>query len=381
MTVAAQRLEGPRGTRHHDLQQVMSLINRVFGADKFGDMYRRFPVLFADENLENCRIILDGGRPVSHVGYLVRDAVLNGPTVRLACIGAVCTLEEYRGRQLASTVLADCERRMREQAVDLVFISGGIGLYKRRGARTVSRQQTCAITAADTAALAGAPVEVSPAGPADLATLAALYDTNPVRHVRSETDWTRWLRLGRCENGPGAPYVARTGGQPVAYVVHRHANLELKPISDAVEWAGRPADVAAILPALLSPAARDKVQVTLDAVTDADLLEHLRAAGARLEPANWGRTVKVLRPAALFEKLRPHLPSPACDTRVTDVGEGARLELGSDAVDVPVEQLARLFFGDPEGAVPMVLRSAGRLGEALLRAFPFPLPRYGYNYT
>ena len=373
--------DGPRGARREDFERMFTLVNSVFTRGRRADMYELFPVLFADDNLENCRIIIHDARTVSHVAYMVRKVVIGGPTIVLASVGAVCTHEDYRGRRLASTVLDDCEKRMRKQGVDVLMISGGRGLYVRRGARTVGRQRRYTVTAANAAALPDDSLELRPGGVGDLSVLAALYDTNPVRHVRSKTDWERWLGCERCQTALARPLIARVGGTPVAYVVHRYLDAENRPISEAGEWAGQPEDVAKILAAIPGFCERENVEVIADCVADAGLIRHLDEAGIANETMNFGRTVKVLRPRALFDKLRPHLAPPACDIEVTDGGEGATFKLGADELHLPAEELARALFGDREGLLPRKLGSAGEIGRVMLESFPLPLPRYGYNYV
>ena len=373
--------EGPRGTRPDETKRVIELVNRVFRGDVEGDMYGRFPVLFGDENLGNCRIVLDGGRPVSHIAYLPRQAVIGGPTISVACMGAVCTDEEYRGRGIASRILDDCERRMQEQGVDVVIISGGRGLYLRWGARTVGERHEYRITREDAPALADDSMTVRPGGPDDTPVLAALYDTNPVRFVRSQEDWHTWLTAGRCSNAAGCPMIGHIDGKAVAYVVHNYENIRRELISGAGEWAGEPQHVAGILAVLATERERDHVEVSADPIPDGRLVRVLDDAGIHRKVTHFGATVRVLRPSALFEKLRARLDPPACDVRMTDVGGGARLELGAAELALSAEDVARAFFGDPEGAVPKKFDAAGALRRAMLDTFPLPLPHYGYNYA
>ena len=375
-------LEGPRGTRIDERDKMIRLVNHVFmeQQNRSGDMREFFPVLFADQNLENCRILLDGGQPVTHVGYVVRDAIIRASTVTLACVGSVCTYEDYRGRGLASAVLDDCEARMRRQGVDVVLVSGGRGLYLRRGARTVGRHVRYRLTPADANRLEDRSISIRPARAEDRPILAALYDMSPVRHVRSPLDWDRWLACGWCGMAVAPVYFACRGDEPTAYVVQAKLRDE-QEAAVAHEWAGDAAAVAALLAALPGLSERAVAEVVADPIMDGPLVAILDAAGLDAEPANFGRTVKVLRPSALFDKLRPQLTPRGRDIRVTATGDGARLKLGPDALELAADEVARAFFGDPDDVLPARFESAGSLGRAWLDSFPFPLPRYGYNYA
>ncbi|MFW6107696.1 MAG: GNAT family N-acetyltransferase [bacterium] len=373
----------PRGARPEDLRPVVDLINRALlhPSHKGGDMHEHFPVLFSDENLANCRIITAAGRPVSHVAYLVRDALIAGPSITTALLGAVCTDPAYRGRGLASRVLDDCEARMRRQGVDVAIISGGRGLYRRRGARRVGICRGFEMTGGEPVLRGDQPPGIREGALSDRPSLARLYDRRDVRFVRPASDWDRWLQSSYSGLAVWPLYVGLRDGHITAYVLIRPSDGEDTPRGDAYEWAGRAEDVAALL-AALPELWGGRVTVKAEVGADDDLIELLEAAGLSAEPTQLSRTVKVLRPAALFEKLRPHLPAPASEVEVEPTrDEGARFKLGGADLALPVEDLGPLFFGDLEGEVTGKLDAAGELGAVLRAALPFPLPRYGYDYT
>ena len=83
-----------------------------------------------------------------------------------------------------------------------------------------------------------------------------------------------------------------------------------------------------------------------------------------------------------------YLSNPGIDRRLKDHfgigpddGEGLLLELSGERVALPVDCLARLFFGDPEGMVVDLFLEAPTLWRALKASLPFSLPSYGYNYV
>jgi len=380
MHVDGQTLDGPRAVRPAELAHTMELVNDVFDPER-RLMYERFPVLFADDNLPNCRIILDGAQPISHVACLVRDAVIGDPTVSTACVGAVATHSAYRGHRLASAILDDCDHWMRRRGVHLVIVSGSRGLYLRRGLRTVGERRTYHLTPEVAPLLLDPSLDVRPGGPETTDALAELYDQKPVRYVRSASDWEQWLRAARCENRPARPMIAWSRGQARAYVVHTLPQEGDLAGRRAAEWAGEPAHVAAILAHIATLPHVQQVDVELDVVEDPELARALDDAGLAFTPGRGGPTVKVLRPAALFDVLRPYLTGRARELTVQDAGEGARFSLGTQTLDLAVDEVARTFFGDPDGLLPEKLAAAGELGHTILENVPCPLPRYGYNYT
>lgn len=377
-----ETLEGPRGTRRQELESLIALVDEVFcgGEGTQESMFTRYPTLFALENLPNCRIFTNGQRPIAHAGYVVRDAWIHGATVRMAHIGAVCTLETYRGRGLASRLLDDCARRMRRQHVDVICISGGRGLYQRWGARTVGKHIRYLLSAKAAGRLRDRSVTVGPGGLRQASALARLYNCRSVRYVRSMDDWRLYLRCCNCENQYSVPLIVRKGKVPVGYLVYKHTNHVHAPISKAGEWAGEAPHVLAALAEAPFLCKREDIEIVLDELVDAPIAALLKAKGCEATPQAAGRTVKVLRPAALFRKLRPILPAACRGLRVMEHGSGARFQFGQTVLDLPAEMVARAFFGSPEDELDAVLNRAGKLGEVMRTVFPVPLPRYGYNY-
>jgi GNAT superfamily N-acetyltransferase len=129
-------MEGPRAARISELPLVEKLSNAVFkGAeDEAGQsMFEQFPELFSVENIENIRVILEDGIPVSNMNYVIRPVSIHGCTIKVASLGAVATLKEYRGKGYATTLLNDCIARMRHQGVHILLISGDRRLYRNVG--------------------------------------------------------------------------------------------------------------------------------------------------------------------------------------------------------------------------------------------------------
>jgi len=128
-------MEGPRAAKIEELPLIEKLSNTVFRSVP-GDgqtMFQEFPDLFSVENIENVRVIVEDGIPVSNINYLIRPVSIYGCTVKVASLGAVATLEEYRGRGYASALLDDCLERMGTQGVQVLLISGNRRLYRNIG--------------------------------------------------------------------------------------------------------------------------------------------------------------------------------------------------------------------------------------------------------
>jgi len=57
------------------------------------------PLLLCEANLNNMRIIVENGHPVSNANYYSASIAVEGTTIRVASFGAVCTHPDYRVRK------------------------------------------------------------------------------------------------------------------------------------------------------------------------------------------------------------------------------------------------------------------------------------------
>ena len=211
-------MEGPRACRPEELDGLRNLENTVFRSNGESCMFREFPTLFHESNCERLRVFVDRGQPVSAIAYVSRPAIIQGNTLRIGSLGAVATLEEYRGRGLATALLEDTFAQMRRENVDVVLISGQRGLYQRAGCAIAGHEMRFSL---DGSALARAPergLVVEEAADVDISDLIALHQNEPSRFVRSPWEWQQFLSVYRLTpKGAEPPFGVRR-----LWVVHQH---------------------------------------------------------------------------------------------------------------------------------------------------------------
>jgi len=208
----------PRACRPEELPELVRLANEVF-RPRGGNMQAEYPLVFQPENCPNLRVVDVDGRLVSHVGLSIRDAFIDGVSLRVASVGAVCTAEDQRGQGFASALMADAAEYSRAQGAQLMLISGGRGLYHRLGYVTVGEFRRVVVQADDARSTEGADgVTVSPFQPADMDAVMAIHRNERVRFVRPAADWERLLQAGMLMNRVATLLVARQDGEPVAYL-------------------------------------------------------------------------------------------------------------------------------------------------------------------
>jgi hypothetical protein len=195
--------------------------------------------LFDVANRENHRVIVRGAAAgtvphlAAHAGFILREALVLGRRIRVACIGAVFTAPADRGRGLASLVLLDALSRARQHA-DLVLVSGDRGLYRRQGLDPVPPLARFTLPNGTPGPVSreGA-LEVRDASPDDLDAMAELYDAEDVHFVRSPADWRRLWGAGLLVDVPATFSVLLRRGRMVGYLVGqqggRHADGSARP--------------------------------------------------------------------------------------------------------------------------------------------------------
>ncbi|MEG0132837.1 MAG: GNAT family N-acetyltransferase [Clostridium sp.] len=123
------------GTTDNEYNNVIALINKIFRTNRGfkPTMMKEFPNLLSKNNMDNMRIIKKGNIPISVANFLKQRILLEGASLNVASIGAVCTDPLWRGKSLSSLILDDIENNLYIDEIELLFVSGTRALYQRRG--------------------------------------------------------------------------------------------------------------------------------------------------------------------------------------------------------------------------------------------------------
>ncbi|MGQ9514216.1 MAG: GNAT family N-acetyltransferase [Thermoproteota archaeon] len=382
--------EGPRGTRKEEFRSVMELVESIFvSARRRGtNMERSFPLLFNQRNLENMRIMLIDGKPVSHIGISEVDALLYGCRIKVGMIGAVCTDPNHRNKGLAGMVLVDCFRKLLLDGIDFVMVSGIRDLYDRNNCVMAGKQYSYKITRKDAERLISFPCKVVKFKESRLDELIAIYQSEPVRYFRSYEEFS--TLLGKYTFRRPRVFLIELGGRSVAYIC-----IEIEDHGEdsgwVVEYAGSRVSIASALPKLLD-------HLNLKCLTlpvphhDFELIAALSKL-RKPKSSHFGGTMRIINPSAFFLKLRPYLESRLGEeaSRLKIVGGADKpvIALGDEKLEFKSEkELTWLFFGQPEKVEerfssylkPFIIDQDGKLGKILNKVFPLPTFLYGLNY-
>lgn len=247
-------LAGPRAVRGGEVPALFELVDDVFtrASGRPHRMRELWPLMYDPGNQDNLRVMVAGGRPVSHVGILYATVVIWGHPVRLAQVGSVATASEYRNRGLASRLMQDALAKIEADGVPLLFVSGDRSLYPRHGCHkvgTVHRFQAVATSAADGQAKRVAVRESPPEAPDEL---IPLYQREPVRFLRPREEFGVLLQaagFARAIQNDQRVLLVERGGITAAYwilAVPRSGGVP-RP-GRVLECAGSRADLAARRP-------------------------------------------------------------------------------------------------------------------------------------
>jgi len=341
-------------------------------------MGRMFPTLFAESNAENLFVVAAEGKIISHVGMTLQRAALGACTVGVACIGAVATYEEYRGRGLATQLMELACDKAKSWGADFMMISGGRGLYRRLGAADVGLDYRAEIGPDTASALYLDGFVLEPFSDRDLSTCVDLSRTKPAHFLRTLQDWQAYTHSGFCMCREVEILLVRRRQTPLAYCVVSR-DIAAKRI-DLLEFAGDAVALAVALPSLMSRYEVSRVGMHLQ-THDVALQSLLAEAGASLEPVMTSGTYLLLDVERLLARMQPFFETrvgyqAGRTLRVRHEGERFHFSMNGDVCDEILTdgkaEAAELIFGSWKRDV-----GSGLLGQA----FPIPSLWYGLNYV
>ncbi|MYC83108.1 MAG: GNAT family N-acetyltransferase [Acidobacteria bacterium] len=395
----APHMEEARPVRPEELGQVLALVNKVFRTGVDQDMSTDYPLVFAPGNLDNLRVVSEGGSIFSHAAMARRELREHGCALPVSMICAVATDPERRRRGAASRIMEDTVEAMaaRGDAFGLLWTGPARDFYRRLGWEVVGSNGWAYQVEPQLAGRFEQPLPVRPfqAG-TDLERIIEIHEAQPRRLTRTEAEYRTLLGLPKSE-----VWVAEEKGRVEGYLVVARAYNK----SGVVEWGGTPEALSSLLARALPEPAGERMQVFVP-LPDNPMTELLTGRGCRtripMETAD-GCGLKMVRILSLGNLLRQL--STCLKNRLTGgsgqvslwVREtGERVDLRWDGGDLEV--VGGRASGPQEGAQELSLRQAARLvfgpekpsqildpsqedAQDLDRAFPFVFHIWMLDYV
>lgn len=367
-------MEGPRLVRLEETASLDHLADVVFMEGKEGLMRRFYPTMFCESNFENHVVFVDAGRVVSHVGMTQRWACVNGCTVRVACIGAVGTLEEYRGKGLGTQLVQAAYDKARADGVDFFLISGDRRLYRRAGAADAGCDYTTILERRTARRVHRRAFVLSDVSESDLASYKAAYAARRAHFVRPPEDWRCLVQDPTCRGRDIRGITIRKNGIFRGYFVV--TKPDDKCVGAVLEFAGDELDLAGALRSVMDECECRSLALRLQ-TGDGIFRQVLEAAGADFRAVPGGYTLLVVNFPQLMQRL-----APAFEARVgtgaagrlsfQDNGDTLLLAMNGNEVSLSKGEAAQVIFGHPEPKP-----RPGMLAQLL----PVANLDYGINYV
>jgi len=381
-------MDGPRAVRAEEFDSLIELVNMVFMSSRgrAPAMPELYPLLYHPRHAEHMRVMVDGGRVVTHIGVRVWDIVVHGRPVRIGSIGGVATDEAYRGRGLATAVLNDVFAHLRDAGACVAYISGARGLYLRNQAVRASRLFSATATAEASGDGAGRGYQVREFAEDDLDAVIRVHQREPLRYVRPRDEWAMVATVGSRQ--PGAFWKQRLFGLwsndgLAAYVAVR---VMRDPNATPVvrEYGGSRVAIVEAMPAVVQACGADALGLSAQC-DDAELVRLLSGRGIPCAPATHGGTWRVLDFGRLMDSLKPWVQERSQETDGPELewesaGDHGAFVLAGERFEMPDAKTAcEVVFGGAGGLDPRVDSAPGALREALRRVLPVPAPLSGLN--
>lgn len=360
----------------HELKQAAALADSIFRDEEQSSMGTAFPAIFSPGQSHSYGAFVED-RLVSFMG-LVPFILQVGPArLKVFSMGAVCTHPDYRGQGLAGRLLDLCKQHAEEAGASLLFISGDRSLYTRVHCYPFGRSERFALDAAGAARLAGAARNAAaaerrlrPYTPADA---FAVQEAASARSVAYEQSLTELLSLLGAEAYASCAKLAHQtlvaaqepGGVDAFAVIAAPGRYPGKSPAQAIEWAGAPEAVAALLGDAVERFSLPRLEVAVG-WQERELAQLLRAAEVPAESSGNGGTVYLVNAERLTEQAAPYWAASGAPQPAIAAREDGSYELvlpGGAPVSLAPGELISLLF-DPES--PHSQTAPGLL--------PIPLP-------
>lgn len=368
-----------------DLQEAVRLSDETFRDGEQPSMGDAFPLIFSEaEDHHSYGAFQDDGKLLAFMGLVPWVLRVGDARLQAFSLGSVCTAPEARGQGIASEVLREVYRHIRQAGASLLLVSGDRSLYTRTGCMPFGRVRRYGIdrTAAEAVAAAAGDdgtMRLREMAPADLFALHQVAGSRDVAYDFSVRELSALIKaesFASCVKMNHRVWVAESDGAVAAFAVVGVPSDPQKR-GRVIEQAGSPAIVARLA---AEAVIRDRM-AGLDFHVpwqERELDERLSGFGLSCADGPSSGTLKIVDGEALLGQLRPWLDKrqagSARGLRLTQSDDGSWL-LGREqdaAVALADDELVRLVFdyaGSEEQLAPL---PAGT--KPYRELFPVPLP-------
>lgn len=209
----------PRNATVEDYESIVTCLDRCFApAGPWPGMAALNPhSLYNDPaQMDRYTVIKDGNTVIACLSCVDQTFLIDGDELRVAGIGQVATLPEYRGHGLMSRLLDAAIARITAESFPLSELGGDRVRYGRYGWESAGRQWQFQLTARSVADVPAPSQQVQPLEMVsdEIAAIIAIHETEPLRVRRTTEQYGRLLRRANKQT-----WLARNAGKTTAYAV------------------------------------------------------------------------------------------------------------------------------------------------------------------
>ncbi len=345
-----------------ELELAIQLSDKTFRNELQVSMWKAFPLVFSS-NSNLAFGAFDKEKLVCFFGLVPFRLKIGPAYVDAFSIGSVCTDPEYRGKGIASKILAKINDFTKDVGASLLLVSGDRGLYTRNGCLPVGKSYTYHIT--NHGATTKNEGNIRRGTNADLMRVYALSQQTYVRYESSINEWKTLLDAGGYAsifNLRQSFFVSELNGEITGYVVVGLPDKsDLKQPSIITEWGGDSKSIFSIIMGILEEKEVGALKIKVpwhDALTET-LVDYL------VEEGSIGGTVRVIHPERLVEQIMPYLASkdPAIRSKLKvqwNKDGTVVLKYDGESWLLPEAEFSNMLFNPIDNLLPTL--------------FPIPLP-------
>ena len=352
----------------HELEEAQALSDCVFRQPEQQSMGAIFPALFQPGISQSYAAFTEEGRMVAFMGMVPEVIRVGSACLNVFGLGSVCTHPDYRGQNIASSLLEACMQHAKRAGASLVFVSGDRTLYMRAGCQYFGRIRYASLTPSIAASLQnGIPDNdwtVRSMRPEDIFAVHGLLASSQAGYEQSPAQLLSLLgaaAIADIYRLDSRSLVAIKNGKIQAFAVGAvHGGERSTASADeparAVEWAGDDHGCLLLFAEMLNryPAKEMILPVPWQ---QERLLKRLQQAGATITDGLNSGTVWMADAVSLLSQCTPLLP-PILDSYLKLQADGTFLITdGRNEKRIDDHGLLSLLFDPDSPLLPMAPKS------------------------
>jgi predicted N-acetyltransferase YhbS len=364
-----------------DMQSAIRLSDKTFRDSEQKSMGEAFPFMFSKGLIGQSFGAFIDGKLVSFMGLVPSVIRIGEAQLKVYSLGSVCTDEDFRGQGHASAILEKLLHFLEQTDASLLLVSGDRSLYTRAQCYSFGKIKRFTFNREGGKSGQGTTQNsICEMKESDLLRMTNLANTRSFAYEQSVADLGILLKAeayASCLKLTHKVLVYEEEGEITSFLVAGvpfGSDQNRNPI--AVEYAGQPEEITALLSYALQAYGLEKIEVPVP-WHQKDLLAELGHLAYKDEQ-NQG-TIKIIQPERLVQELQPYLRNKNNDSIKLETLSDGSIEIITPGAreTLDFERFISLIFNPNENSV--IHKS---LKEELGEVFPLPFPyTAGLNYA